>query len=89
MPSKKSIYELREEMIRAQAEFLLLRINSDSIKCVFAYQFETTSREVSNKIKSYIETRFDDIISVILSANYLTVYHRFVLIDHAHRGRRG
>jgi hypothetical protein len=83
MKSKKTIYELREQMLDAQNQFRMLRFEDDHIVCMFAYnsKFESHLTQKKERLKSYIMCEFENILNVDIFADYFVVWHSFTHID--------
>lgn len=84
---KKSIYNLREELIRAEKYFDVLHIYGDHAVLVLKQDVDDLN-EKKQALKEHIETRFKAILHVDVFTQYIVVWHEFDIIAQEHMKRK-
>jgi uncharacterized protein YqhQ len=81
--TKKSIYELREEFIRAEHQLEVLHIYGDHIVIVLPYNM-TNIEAKKLQLKEHIQNAFTGILNVDLFTQYIVVWHDHELLCQSH-----
>lgn len=81
--TKKTISQLRQEIIDAKDHFNKIYLYSDHIVLVLPYI--KNIEDVKYRLKRYIERSFDQVINVDLLTQYLVVWHYTALFDDHHK----
>lgn len=80
---KKSIYELREELIDAEAQFEILHLYGDHAVVVLSYTLLNPDKK-KQELKEYIEKTFTAILHVDVFTQYIVIWHDFALLAPEH-----
>ena len=81
---KKSIYELREELIDAESQFEILHVYGDHAVIILSYAVLNPNKK-KQELTEYIEKTFAAILHVDVFTQYLVIWHEFAILAPEHR----
>lgn len=84
---KKSISELRDELINAESHFEVLHIYGDHIVVVLSYTVLNTEKK-KRELKEYIEKSFVAIFHVDVFTQYIVIWHDYVILSPEHMKKK-
>lgn len=80
---KKTIYQLRDELIDAEPHFEVLHIYGDHVVVVLMYSLTHIERK-KQELKEYIERTFNAILHVDIFTQYIVIWHDFEIVAPEH-----
>lgn len=84
---KKTIHQLRDEILLAHRFFRSVLIESDHIVCIIDYSVQNHV-EKKHKLKKYIQSTFDRVLQVDVFSDYFVVWHHPKTVEQEHRIKR-
>ena len=84
---KRTIHQLRDEILLAHRFFRSVHIESDHIVCVIDYIVQNHV-EKKQKLKKYIQSTFDKVLHVDVFSDYFVVWHHPKTVEQEHRLKR-
>ena len=84
---KRSIYELREELIDAEQYFEVLHVYGDHIVIVLAYNLINAERK-KRELKEYIEKTFVAVLHVDVFTQYIVIWHDYEIMAPEHTKKK-
>jgi hypothetical protein len=81
---KKTVHQLRDEILLAHRFFRNVSIECDHIVCTIDYSIKGFD-ENKQKLKKYIQTTFDKVLHVDLFSDYFVVWHHPNTVEKEHR----
>lgn len=77
--AKRSIYELREELLKAEKYFEVLHIYGDHAVLVLQQDMDNID-DKKKALKAHIESRFTAILHVDVFTQYVVVWHEYEIV---------
>jgi hypothetical protein len=84
---KKTLHQLRDEILLAHRFFKTVNIEIDHIMCVLDYSVGDLAIK-KHKLKQYIQNNFDKVLQVDVFSDYFVIWHYSKAVDEEHRTRK-
>ncbi len=84
---KKTIYELRDQLIDAEVHFEVLHVYGDHIVIVLAYNLLNADRK-KRELKEYIEKTFVAVLHVDVFTQYMVIWHDYEIVSPQHTKKK-
>jgi hypothetical protein len=81
---KKTVNQLRDEILFAHRFFRSVSIESDHIVCTIDYSMNGFD-DNKQKLKKYIQNTFDSVLHVDLFSDYFVIWHHPKVVEKEHR----
>lgn len=84
MLDKKSVSELRDQILIAHRYFNRVCVEVDHIVCVFSYDIQNLDYK-KIRLKDYIMHNFNRVLTVDVFSDYMVIWHDSVAVRQDHR----